>query len=384
MNALADVNNCGACGKVCASGASCVVGNCITPSAGASNVPYTCNASLAGTPLSFPATFTFSGATPAVAAAGSRVMMTGFQAVGVLECGAILDLAHTYGAGSASVTVSAVSVASSDAYATIVNAVPAPLSFPPVTLTSSNPRMVIAVPAGPITTGPFTAIYTTGTMTFAPGTIQMTFSAGGTTAPTFCTPSASATISSTRVTATCASPSDCASGVCSGGACLAPTCGDGVQNGKESAVDCGGGICAACGTGSTCGTGTDCTSGVCSGGVCQASSCGNGPCLPTIAVSTDTVVFPATGVGTVSSPQTVTLLNKGLSPLQVSAISLSGRADFVLETMPLPLNLAPGESAPFTVSFRPTGTGSQTATVQVSSNDPATPTLVVTLYGTGT
>lgn len=46
-------------------------------------------------------------------------------------------------------------------------------------------------------------------------------------------------------------------------------CSNGVLDGDESDLDCGG-SCAACGTGATCGTGADCQSGICTGSVCEA------------------------------------------------------------------------------------------------------------------
>jgi len=46
------------------------------------------------------------------------------------------------------------------------------------------------------------------------------------------------------------------------------TCSDGVKNGSETDVDCGGGTCAACANGRSCSVATDCTSGTCTGGVC--------------------------------------------------------------------------------------------------------------------
>jgi hypothetical protein len=46
-----------------------------------------------------------------------------------------------------------------------------------------------------------------------------------------------------------------------------PGCGDGIKNGDESDVDCGG-SCNACADGEGCGSGEDCQSGECSGGVC--------------------------------------------------------------------------------------------------------------------
>lgn len=45
-------------------------------------------------------------------------------------------------------------------------------------------------------------------------------------------------------------------------------CTDGVQNGAETDVDCGGGTCAGCASGMSCGDGEDCASGFCTGGTC--------------------------------------------------------------------------------------------------------------------
>jgi len=57
--------------------------------------------------------------------------------------------------------------------------------------------------------------------------------------------------------------------VCVGNVCQAPTCTDGLRNGPETDVDCGGGICVPCAVGRTCQVATDCLSGLCVAGVCQ-------------------------------------------------------------------------------------------------------------------
>jgi hypothetical protein len=45
----------------------------------------------------------------------------------------------------------------------------------------------------------------------------------------------------------CTVGGDCATGTCTGGVCAnAPTCTDGIQNGQETGVDCGGPVCPAC------------------------------------------------------------------------------------------------------------------------------------------
>ena len=99
----------------------------------------------------------------------------------------------------------------------------------------------------------------------------------------------------------CLDGTDCATGVCDDGACLAPhcedgvwngdeggidcggacpaicpTCVDGVANGLESDTDCGGPDCEPCVPGDACDDPADCDSGVCAAALCQAPSCDDG------------------------------------------------------------------------------------------------------------
>jgi len=48
-----------------------------------------------------------------------------------------------------------------------------------------------------------------------------------------------------------------------------PTCTDGLTNGSETDVDCGGGTCPRCASGKTCATRNDCASARCDGGTCK-------------------------------------------------------------------------------------------------------------------
>ncbi|RAL20323.1 hypothetical protein DL240_17225 [Lujinxingia litoralis] len=59
---------------------------------------------------------------------------------------------------------------------------------------------------------------------------------------------------------------------------VAPGCDDGVQNGDESDVDCGGTECGACEPGESCVFSDDCATGYCTGGVCVDESCENVSC----------------------------------------------------------------------------------------------------------
>jgi hypothetical protein len=85
------------------------------------------------------------------------------------------------------------------------------------------------------------------------------------------------------LTPDCSDGSQCPSGVCLAPNCQAPTCTDGIQNGGETDLDCGGGACPGCATGEACFLSTDCASGGCSGGVCQpgctsGAQCPSGVC----------------------------------------------------------------------------------------------------------
>ena len=71
----------------------------------------------------------------------------------------------------------------------------------------------------------------------------------------------------------CQLAGDCASSVCAGGKCQPPNCTDGYKNGDESDIDCGGNACPACAALKACVVPADCTSHVCKGGVCQTPTC---------------------------------------------------------------------------------------------------------------
>ena len=73
---------------------------------------------------------------------------------------------------------------------------------------------------------------------------------------------------------TCTSGTDCSSTMCTGGLCTYPSDTDGIKNGSETDVDCGGDPpTPRCGTGKMCISGGDCVDGVCGANkTCSAPS----------------------------------------------------------------------------------------------------------------
>jgi hypothetical protein len=72
--------------------------------------------------------------------------------------------------------------------------------------------------------------------------------------------------------ARCSVAGDCASGDCSGNVCV--SCSDGKRNGGETDVDCGGPLCPGCAAGGRCLVPADCMSGECAAMVCGAAADG--------------------------------------------------------------------------------------------------------------
>lgn len=101
--------------------------------------------------------------------------------------------------------------------------------------------------------------------------------AGG-TCPATPTPSSTSTPAPTSTPAcfangqACATASQCCSLACNMGTCV-PSCSNGIQDGTETGVDCGGGSCPQCPLGGGCASGSDCVaSTVCVGGQCTCAS----------------------------------------------------------------------------------------------------------------
>jgi hypothetical protein len=66
----------------------------------------------------------------------------------------------------------------------------------------------------------------------------------------------------------CGIGNDCTSGVCNFGTCAAISCNDGIKNGTETDIDCGGSCAQKCLSGKACQGAGDCDSGRCDAGAC--------------------------------------------------------------------------------------------------------------------
>jgi FG-GAP repeat/Abnormal spindle-like microcephaly-assoc'd, ASPM-SPD-2-Hydin len=96
-----------------------------------------------------------------------------------------------------------------------------------------------------------------------------------------------------------------------------------------------------------------------------------------------TVDFGNSLVGT-PSPRVFTLRNAGNAAINGVSVTLEGAnaGEFAL-TAPPAGTVAPGESAPFTVTFTPSASGARTATLRIASNDPDDNPFTLALTGRG-
>jgi hypothetical protein len=103
---------------------------------------------------------------------------------------------------------------------------------------------------------------------------------------------------------------------------------------------------------------------------------------PQVAVLSN-LAFGPVAVGS-SATLAARVCNVGSAPLAISSfVRSSGSAQFAFTGPALPITLAPGTEADFTLTFQPTAAGNATASFQLSSNDPANPTVAVPVSGAG-
>jgi hypothetical protein len=95
--------------------------------------------------------------------------------------------------------------------------------------------------------------------------------------------------------------------------------------------------------------------------------------------------FGSRTVGSLSSPQILTLSNAGENELDVHGLTFSGAdpGDFVVSGNTCRGDIEPGGSCQVLVSFAPQGTGSRSATLDIASTDYANSPTQIPLSGTG-
>jgi hypothetical protein len=99
-----------------------------------------------------------------------------------------------------------------------------------------------------------------------------------------------------------------------------------------------------------------------------------------LTLSTSSMNFGNVNAGS-SSTQTETITNAGNSNVQISQIAASG-AGYSLSGASAPVTLTPTQSLTFSIIFSPTGVGSQSGSVTVTSNATGSPS-TISLTGSG-
>ena len=103
---------------------------------------------------------------------------------------------------------------------------------------------------------------------------------------------------------------------------------------------------------------------------------------PKIVPASNPMLFDHLLVGTQES-EVVTLRNQGQLSLSISNVSLTGSSFSLVSQNCTQTSVTPNFSCGIKLSFSPVSAGAQTGSLTITSNDPVTPQLVVTLSGTG-
>ncbi len=109
---------------------------------------------------------------------------------------------------------------------------------------------------------------------------------------------------------------------------------------------------------------------------------GNGT-VPVAGVSPGALAFGNQMLGTQSAARSVTLSNTGAAPLTFSLALTGAQAGDFADTHACGSSIPAGGSCSIDLTFLPTGLGARSASLEISSNDPAHPLLVVALSGVG-
>jgi hypothetical protein len=107
--------------------------------------------------------------------------------------------------------------------------------------------------------------------------------------------------------------------------------------------------------------------------------------LPAVSLGATSLAFADQAVGTIGGARSVTVTNTGDGSLRVSGVAVGGAdaSDFLVTNGSCTgERITKGFSCSLSVRFAPTALGARSATLRISSNDPASPSTVA-LSGTG-
>ncbi|MFH1702661.1 MAG: choice-of-anchor D domain-containing protein [Nitrospirota bacterium] len=113
--------------------------------------------------------------------------------------------------------------------------------------------------------------------------------------------------------------------------------------------------------------------------------------VPNISVSSSSLNFGNVNVGRSSAPLSITIYNTGTSDLHISGMDLSDEINYSISVSEgasscgsATPTINPNSSCIITVTFSPTSTGRIEANLILSSDDPDTPMINISLSGMGT
>ena len=102
---------------------------------------------------------------------------------------------------------------------------------------------------------------------------------------------------------------------------------------------------------------------------------------PQLSVSPGAIDFGTVSTG-LKGNSSLVLTNLGAADLNISLLTIGG-AEFSISGISTPNTISSGQSAQAVVTFSPTTAGSATGSIGITSNDPANPSVNVSLSGTG-